>query len=203
MDKKFFKRFHARIKHINLWALLVLTLISGIVCALSLRHNNVTALKLRDKVTQTDKENGDVETALRELRTYVYAHMNTNLSSGQNAIKPPIQLKYRYERLLEAQQKQVSVENAKIYSDAQAECERQFPKGLSGSGRIPCVTSYIASRGVAQTPIQDGLYKFDFVSPTWSPDLAGWSLVVASISFALFVIRFGVERWVKAELRDL
>ncbi len=203
MDKKFFRHFNKVLKHINLWIFLVIAVVSGVTFLLSMRNNNLTALRLRDKVSQVDKDNGDVEAALRELRTYIYGHMNTNLSSGANAIKPPIQLKYRYERLLEAQQQKVSQENAKIYSDAQIECEKQFPKGLSGSGRIPCVTQYIASRGVAQEPIQDSLYKFDFVSPTWSPDLAGWSLVVASISFALFVIRFGMERWVKAELRDL
>lgn len=203
MDKKFFRRFYKQLRHLNLWILLVITVVSIVVCALSLRNNNTTALKLRDKVSQTDKDNGDVEAALRQLRAYVYAHMNTNLSSGQNAIKPPVQLKYRYERLLQAQQQQVSVENAKIYSEAQAECEKQFPKGLSGSGRIPCVTQYITSHGVTQAPIEDSLYKFDFVSPTWSPDLAGWSLIVASLFFALFVIRFGMERWVRAELHDL
>lgn len=203
MDKKFFRRFYKQLRHVNLWILLVITVVSIVVCALSLRNNNTTALKLRDKVSQTDKDNGDVEAALRQLRAYVYTHMNTNLSSGSNAIKPPVQLKYRYERLLQAQQQQVSVENAKIYSDAQAECEKQFPKGLSGSGRIPCVTQYITSHGVTQAPIEDSLYKFDFVSPTWSPDLAGWSLIVASLSFALLVIRFGMERWVRAELHDL
>lgn len=203
MDKKFFRHFSKNLKHVNLWIFLAIAIVSGITFAFSVRNNNLTALRLRDKVTQVDKDNGDIELALRELRTYIYGHMNTNLSSGQNAIKPPIQLKYRYERLLEAQQQKVSIENAKIYSDAQAECEKQFPKGLSGSGRIPCVTQYIASHGITQEPIQDSLYKFDFVSPTWSPDLAGWSLVVASISFALFVIRYGVERWVRAELRDL
>lgn len=203
MDKSFFLHFLKWIKHINLWLLLAVAIVSGVICVLSLRNNNITALRLRDQVTQVDKDNGDIELALRELRSYVYAHMNTNLSSGQNAIRPPIQLKYRYERLLEAEQQRVSIESAKIYSDAQAECEKQFPKGLSGSGRIPCVTQYISSRGVTQRPIEDSLYKFDFVSPVWSPDLAGWSLIVASVSFALFVIRYGMERWIRAELHDL
>jgi hypothetical protein len=203
MDKQFFKQAYARLRHINLWVLLIVAVVSSVVCVFSLRHNNFTALKLRDRVNQVDKDNGDIESALRQLREYVYSHMNTNLSSGPNAIKPPVQLKYRYERLLQAQQAKVSVQNSQIYSAAQAECEKQFPKGLSGSGRIPCVTAYITSHGVTQEPIDSSLYKFDFVSPTWTPDLAGWSLVVASLAFALFVIRFGLERWMKAELRDL
>ncbi len=203
MDKKFFKHLYKATRHIHMFAFLAVAIVSGVVCVMALRNNNVTALRLRDTVNQVDKDNGDVETALRNLRAYMYSHMNTNLSTGPNAIKPPIQLKYRYERLLEAQQQQVSVENAKIYSDAQAECEKQFPKGLSGSGRIPCVTEYISSRGVAQEPIEDSAYKFDFVSPLWSPDLAGWTLVISSVSLALFALRFVMERWMKAELRDL
>lgn len=203
MDKKFFRHLYKATRHIHTFAFLAVAIVSGVVCVMALRSNNMTALKLRDTVNQVDKDNGDVETALRNLRVYMYSHMNTNLSTGPNAIKPPIQLKYRYERLLEAQQQQVSVENAKIYSDAQAECEKQFPKGLSGSGRIPCVTQYISSHGITQDPIEDSAYKFDFVSPHWSPDLAGWSLIVSSISFALFALRFVMERWMKAELRDL
>ena len=203
LNKSFFRRLLSKLRHLNIWVLLAVAIISGIVCVLSLRNNNVTALKLRDTVNQVDKDNGDVETALRNLRKYMYAHMNTNLSSGPNAIKPPIQLKYRYERLLQAQQAEVSKQNAQIYSEAQAECEKRFPVGLSGSGRIPCVTEYISAKGVAQQPIEDSLYKFDFVSPTWSPDLAGWSLIVSSILLAACALRFGMERWAKTELKDL
>lgn len=203
MDKKFFRHWYKTLRQVNAWLLLVVAVVSAVVCVLALRNNNITALALRDKVNQVDKNNGDVDAALQELRKYVFSHMNTNLSSGPNAIKPPVQLKYRYERLLQAQQEQVSTQNAQIYSDAQAECEKQFPKGLSGSGRIPCVTAYITSRGVTQDPIDSSQYKFDFVTPVWTPDLAGWSLVVASLAFALFVIRLVLERWMKAELRDL
>jgi hypothetical protein len=203
MDRNFFKRGYRAIRHINLWLLLVIALVSGVVCVVAMRHNNLTALKLRDQVNQVDKDNGDVNAALKELREFIFDHMNTNLSSGPNAIKPPVQLKYRYERLLQQQQQAAAAQNAQIYSAAQAECEKEFPKGLSGSGRIPCVTNYITSHGVAQAPIDSSLYKFDFVSPLWTPDLAGWSLVLSSVAFALFVIRFGLERWIKAELRDL
>lgn len=203
LNKSFFRRLLRAIRHVNIWVLLGAAVVSSVICVLSLRNNNVTALRLRDNVNQVDKDNGDVETALRELRKYVYGHMNTNLSSGPNAIKPPIQLKYRYERLLQAQQAEVSKQNAQIYSEAQAECEKRFPVGLSGSGRIPCVTEYISSKGVVQQPIEDSLYKFDFVSPTWSPDIAGWSLVIASVLVALCAVRFGMERWAKAELHDL
>lgn len=203
LDKSFFRRFGRILKAINIWLFLVVAVTSGIICVFALRTNNQTALQLRDKVIQVDKDNGDIESALRELRSYMYAHMNTNLSAGDNAIKPPIQLKYRYERLLEAQQLDAKKQSDQIYSEAQAECEKKFPTGLRSSGRIPCITEYINNKGIIQAPIPDSLYKFDFVSPLWSPDLAGWSLVIASVSAALFVIRFVMGRWVGAELRDL
>ena len=203
MDKSFFRHFSRILRHTNTVIPLVIAIVFGIICVFSLRANNLKALELRDNVIAVDKANGDIENALRELRTFIYGHMNTSLSSGQNAIKPPIQLKYRYERLLQAEQERVSKDNSQIYTDAQVECERQFPVGLSGSGRIPCIKNYIDSKGVAQKSIPEALYKFDFVSPGWSPDLAGWSLVIASVSLAFFVIRLILDRWVKAELRDL
>ncbi|MDQ5885921.1 MAG: hypothetical protein QG628_318 [Patescibacteria group bacterium] len=202
MDKKFYQHFSKFLHSFNVMIPLTIAIVASIVCVFALRANNLKALELRDNVVAVDKQNGDIEAALRELRTFVYGHMNTNLSSGPNAIKPPIQLKYRYERLVTAEQDRLSAENSKVYTQAQAICEQRFPKGLSGSGRIPCITEYVASQGVKQNTIPDSLYKFDFVSPSWSPDLAGWSLVIASVAFAVFVVQLILDRWVKAELRD-
>ena len=203
MDKQYFRKLHSFLQRINVYVLVVILVVSITVCVFALRQNNLQVLKLRDAVIAADKDNKDVEGALTELRTFMYSHMNTSLSSGPNAIKPPIQLKYSYERLVEAEQQRLTVENSKVYIEAQAECEKRFPKGLSGSGRIPCITDYVASRGVEQKNIPDSLYKFDFVSPTWSPDLAGWSMLAAIVSGAFLVLRLLLDRWAKAEIRDL
>lgn len=206
MDKTFFRNLKKRLHAVSPWIFLAVAIVSTVVCVFALRNNNMTALKLRDQVLQADKDDGDVETELRSLREYIYAHMNTDLASGPNAIKPPIQLKYRYERLVEAAKKsQVSKTSEQLYTEAQAYCERQLPTGLSGRTRVTCISDYVAanSSGTATVTIPDSLYKFDFVSPRWSPDLAGWSLVVAAIGYALFIVRFGMEYWVKSELRDL
>ena len=203
MDKQYFRKLHSFLQRINVYVLVFILVVSTTVCVFALRQNNLQALKLRDAVIAADKDNKDVEGALTELRTFMYSHMNTSLSSGPNAIKPPIQLKYSYERLVEAEQQRLTVENSKVYIEAQAECEKRFPKGLSGSGRIPCITDYVASRGVEQKNIPDSLYKFDFVSPTWSPDLAGWSMLAAIVSGAFLVLRLLLDRWAKAEIRDL
>ena len=158
-------------------------------------------IKLRAAVFSADKAGGDTETALKNLREFVYAHMNTNLDSG-SSVKPPIQLKYQYERLVAAEKARVDAANTQVYTDAQTYCQALYPSSFSGGPRVPCITDYVTSHGTQAQPIPDGLYKFDFVSPTWTPDLAGWSIVVTVVLALLFGLRYGLERWLKAELRD-
>lgn len=192
----------AKVRAISSWYFVIGLLIFGITTIVALRHNNLTALKLRDHVYQVDKGNGDVEAALRQLREYVYGHMNTNLSSGPNAIKPPIQLKYRYDRLVAAEKARVNAANAKVYTDAQNYCEQAVPQGLSGRGRVPCIQDYVTTHGVKEQAIPDALYKFDFASPIWSPDLAGWSLLLAAIFSLLLVVRLSLEYWLHRYLKN-
>lgn len=157
---------------------LSLFIVASITCIIALRHNNQTMIKLRSDVYSADQANTNIEGALDKLRAYVYAHMNTNLSSGGNTIKPPIQLKYTYERLVTAAQ--AAANNSGLYTDAENYCQAQIPASVSvsGRGRIDCVQNYILSHGgTAPATIPAGLYEFDFANPSWSPDLAGWSLV--------------------------
>jgi len=177
---------------------LYLFLITGLVCVLALRHNNQTMVNLRSQVYAADRDNKDVNTALNNLRRYVYGHMNTNLSSGNKNIKPPIQLKYTYQRLHDAQISQVEQANQQIYTDAQNYCQ-SINNAFFGTTRVPCVQNYVVNHGVkaADINIPAGLYQFDFVSPSWSPDLAGWSLVLAVVFFAAFLVKFLFSRFKK------
>lgn len=172
-------------------------LVIGIV---SLRQNNLNAIRLRDEVLAADEQNGDVETALKKLREYTYAHMNSEL--GGNNVPQPIQLKYRYERLVAAEKERVSAANQKIYNDAQTDCERRFPEGLSGRGRVPCIEEYVSSRNIKEQPIPDGLYKFDFAAPRWSSDLAGISLLLSAVSLLLFLTKAWLDRFIKHRLSE-
>lgn len=171
-----------------LWAVLFIVGLS--VSIMALRANNQQMIKLRDEVYAADKTGTGIEEALDNLRSYVYGHMNTNLSSGGNAIKPPIQLKYTYERLTADEQAKAAAANSKIYTDAQEYCQARIPAGTSGIGRVPCVQEYVSSHGVKVKQVPAGLYQFDFLSPTWSPDLAGWSLVFTALTFILTGVSF-------------
>lgn len=181
---------------------LALFIASSALAIYALRHNNQTMVKLRADVYAADQASGDINTALNKLREYVYGHMNTNLASGGNAIKPPIQLKYTYERLLEAEQSKIAAANSKIYTDAQNYCQARIPAGASGSGRVPCVQDYVTNHAVKTTPIPTGLYQFDFISPTWSPDLAGWSLAAAALMLLTFIYSFLTQLLTKKKLKE-
>jgi hypothetical protein len=171
---------------------LYLFIVTSIICVIALRHNNQQMVKLRDQVYAADRNNGDVNAALNKLRNYVFAHMNTNLSSGNN-IKPPIQLKYTYQRLYNVQYNQVQAANQKIYDQAKAAC----PGKANGydAQRIACIQNYAVNHGVsgANIAIPAGLYEFDCASPSWSPDLAGWTLLLAGIFFLAFILKIVIR----------
>lgn len=196
MNKRRVHYWFNKLRTFSAWYFFLAAVICFSVAVITLRNNNLTAVRLRADLLAVDKQNGDVNAALNKLRLYMYSHMNTDLSAG-GTIRPPVQLKYSYERLVTAEKDRVSKANAAIYNQAQKECERLFPVGLSGSGRIPCITDFVSKYGQAEQPIEDALYKFDFISPTWSPDLAGLSLLFGGLFTVLFVVRLILQNWLK------
>lgn len=200
MRKRHLHHILVQLHRMRSWYFVVAIVISGGIAVAALRHNNITALKLRDTVLTVDQQNGDVEGALRELREYVYSHMNSHLAVPGGAY-PPIQLKYRYERLMAAEKARAESANAQLYTEAQRYCEAQIPTGRS-LYRIQCIQDYISQHGAAaQRAVPDSLYKFDFIPPTWSPDLAGWSLVLTGVLVLAFVTRTVLLFWLKHQVR--
>jgi len=197
MDKKKLHHQYTTVRDIKAWPFLVAAVVCLAVGVYGLRRNNLEMVKLRQNVTTVDEQNGDVEAALRELRTYVYGHMNTNLSSGNVAIKPPIQLKARYDRLAGKEAQRVKAENKEIEAKGQAECTAQYPAAGFNSPRVACIAEYMRVNGVTESSVPSDLYKFDFVSPRWSPDLAGFALLGSAVFFILFIVRWMVLFWYK------
>lgn len=158
----------------------------------ALRDNNKTMMRLRDVVYTTDKQNGDVESALKNLRVYVYGHMNTNLHAGMASNEPPIQLVSRFNRVMVAEQARVAnIGDAnKIYVEAQNQCEKA---SLPLSVRAQCIQDYVTNNGSGIPQINippKEFYTFDFASPAWSPDLAGLSIVITCIIGLIIISRF-------------
>lgn len=194
MDKRNLHHTWTKIRWLKPWYFALLAVIATAICVFALRTNNEHMVELRNAVYSADKNNGDVTGSLKSLQAYVTTHMNTNLDSGPNSVYPPIQLKYTYERLVQAQQAAQS--NNQLYTQAQHYCEKQDPVDFSGHNRVPCIEQYVQSHGGAKPKtIPDALYKFDFVSPTWSPDLAGWSMLAAIVLWLLFIISLVTKLW--------
>ncbi|HET7302125.1 MAG TPA: hypothetical protein VFI74_02225 [Candidatus Saccharimonadales bacterium] len=178
-----------RVRPVKVWYLLVALLVFVVISVLALRHNNQHMSELRQAVYTADQKNQDVVGALQRLQSYVTTHMNADPTNG-TSVYPPIQLKYTYERLRQAALQQSNEANTALYTEAQKYCEAQNPNGFSGRGRVPCIEQYITDHGGQPAPvIPDSMYKFNFASPTWSPDLAGWSIVLTMLLAVLVVLR--------------
>lgn len=203
MNKKLLHVWLVRLKAFSGWWLLGATVFFVFVSVLALRMNNQRMIHLREQVFVADEKGGDVESALINLREYVYSHMNTDLTAGENAIHPPIQLKYRYERLVASEQSTQQTGSSDIYTEAQDYCEKTQPQGYSGSNRLPCIREYLDNHGVStakEVHIPEDMYKFDFESPAWSPDLAGISIVLAGLCLLLLAAKLATERIIKSQL---
>ncbi len=167
--------------------------LSGALFVIGMIRNGNGAVERYEALQATDKAGGDVASALNELREYIYAHMNTEIG-GPNGIYPPIQLNGTYERLVKAEEARVKDINDSLYTKAQEYCEANGNKGFSGRNRLDCINGYIDTNGAKVQEIDGSLYKYDFVAPRWSPDLAGFSLTalvlfgsIATVQLALYL----------------
>ena len=194
MDKRYAHHVWTKVRPVRPWYFLVLAALLFGLAIVALRGNNLEMAQLRNNVYVADKNNSGVQEALQNLQLFVTSHMNTDLSSGPNAPYPPIQLVYTYDRAVVSAGEKATAANTKIYTDAQHYCEKVDSTDFYGTNRVPCVQQYIRNHGVSLPTIPDSLYKFDFASPWWTPDLAGWSLVLAGLSFVTFIV-FAAVRW--------
>lgn len=162
-----------------------------------LRRNNQVMGQLREAVFAADREDGDIEGALQRLRDHVIHHMNSDLVQNREAeqtqTEKPIQLAYKYYRdTLAAHQTVVDQLGAgmpAILEQSRAVCEtEQVPI----SERLVCLQAETGRRGGSGyppiEPLVKDFYVFDFVSPSWSPDLAGWSIVIFRLTLLAIIL---------------
>lgn len=203
MSKRYLHHIWTRIRPVSYWYFLIGFILSSVIAVWALRDNNLRMIELREAVITADKSGEGLNDALVNLREHVYSHMNTDLTSGNNSIYPPIQLQHTYERLTKGEEDRVAATNKKVSEDAVTICEQRFGSGQLRDGRVQCVQDYITANSVkVADDVPKELYQFAFVSPRWSPDLAGWSLVASAIFLFLFIVRFSLEKWLHHELKE-
>jgi hypothetical protein len=190
-DKRRVRRSIKDLQHIKTWQLLILLILVGFVAATFLRLNNIGMIERRTAVINAD-EAGDQEAMVKrlyDLQQYVSSHMNTDMGAG-------VYLESSFNRDYQAWQAEQYGDrnpNGNIYKKAQQVCAPKF--GSYSAAYLQCTTSELAKYPAADNPgngegePRASSYLHDYVSPVWSPDFAGWSVVACLVIIVMIVAR--------------
>lgn len=190
-DKRRVRRSIKDLQRVKTWQLLVLLILAAFLAATFLRLNNIGMVERRAAVISAD-EAGDKDNITRrlyDLQQYVSTHMNTDMGKG-------VYLESSYKRDTRAILDKAAGDqnpNGNIYKKAQEVCAPKFSS--YSAAYLQCTTSELAKYpaanellGAVKLPPADS-YLHDFVSPLWSPDFAGWSVVVCLVLALMIVAR--------------
>jgi hypothetical protein len=190
-DKRRVRRTIKDLQRIKTWQLLVLLILVGFIAATFLRLNNIGMVERRAAVIAADKV-GDQDNTIRrlyDLQQYVSAHMNTDLGKG-------VYLESSYQRDSQTALNNASNDqnpNGNIYEKAQEVCAPRFSH--YSTAYLQCTTSELEKYPAASNLIDAvnlppaSAYLHDYESPFWSPDFAGWSVVVCVVIVLMIFAR--------------
>jgi hypothetical protein len=191
-----------RLHRIALWKLLTVFLLSVLLSATFLRLNNVGMIGLREAVYSADKSGDEVviRDRIADLHAYVSTHMNTDLGNGVFLVST---YNSDYQALLDEAAKDTN-KNGNIYKKAQEVCAPQFSSW--SQQYVQCVAAELAkypssSELISSVFLPTAGYTYNFASPYWSPDFAGWSLVVSVVIFIMIITRITGVLILKAILK--
>jgi hypothetical protein len=191
-DKRRIKHSIKQWQRVKTWQLIVLLILAGFVSATFLRLNNIGMIERRSAVLSADEAGVSEITINRlyDLQRYVSAHMNTDMGKG-------VYLEASYKRDTQAAYDKAAVDsnpNGNIYKKAQEVCAPKFSR--YSYAYLQCTTGELAKYPAAsdlqtavQAPKADS-YLHVFVSPLWSPDFAGWSVVLCAVLAVMIIVRF-------------
>lgn len=205
-DKRTLRQELRTLERVKTWQLVVLFLLALFVSATFLRLNNVGMIERRDAVYKADAAANDTALGdrLLDLQHYVAAHMNANPGD--------VYLDKKYQRDVEKLAREAEALNnassersAALLQQAFRTCQQRFP-GWSiaytqcvraEQDKIPAGSIDVAR---AEFP-NPALYRHSYVSPAWSPDFAGWSLVVTALLGLAIIMRSLLEVYLRWRLR--
>lgn len=162
---------------------------AAFLAATFLRLNNIGMIERRTAVTNADADGNSETTITRlyDLQRYVSAHMNTDMGKG-------LYLEASYKRDVQKSYNTASSDvnpNGNIYKKAQEVCAPRFTRW--SPAYVQCTSSELAKYpaatnlvDAAKLPRAD-TYLHVFISPLWSPDFAGWSVLVC-IALILMIL---------------
>lgn len=167
---------HRRLVTLPVLALIVLIAASGYMSVRLLRHNNLTMVELRQAVVDADAlgDKALIEQNLQFLQHYVSRHMNTSTK---------LELRSSYQRDAQARQQEAAARlgNVELYRLAESDC---LASGVSGAILAECINERLTGQAGNIVDLPDArLYRYAFVAPYLSLDLAGLTIVI----FGIFV----------------
>ncbi|MGB3945739.1 MAG: hypothetical protein WBK76_02770 [Candidatus Saccharimonadales bacterium] len=188
-DRRQIKQGLSWLQRVRTWQLILLLIIVAVIAATFLRLNNIGMIERRTAVFSADKQ-GDQETIrarLFDLQRYSAGHMNAD--SGI------IYLEAQYQRdtqaAIDAASARDGGNNINVLAD-QA-CKKQF--GGYSQAYVQCFAAELAKypsgsnapdKAALPSP---NLYRHAFASPVWSPDFAGFSLLICGLIVVLIATR--------------
>ena len=185
------QRFLKKILALKIWQWLVLLVLSTLVSLSLLRVNSLNMIKHRQAVLEADEANDSqlIQVRLKELQFYVVSHMNTDMGIG-------VYLSKSYERDVAKAQEQASQQQGSqgnIYKLAQEVCAPRF-SGYS-QAYVQCTLDEIAKYPASEELVakinlpRAHLYLHNYASPGWSPDLAGWSVLITVVILIIIIAK--------------
>lgn len=186
-QKRTVRRTIKTIQKVKTWQLIVLLILSGFISATFLRLNNVGMIQRLDAVKVADEQGDDNVTRNRllDLQHYVASHMNTD----QNDVY--LASSYERDRAALVEAAASNTDNSVINAEVDAICKPQF-SGYS-QGYVECFAREYAAYAPGDSPVSQvkapdpDKYRFVFAAPLWSPDFAGFSVLI-SLGIGLVII---------------
>ena len=185
------RRSMKKLQRIKTWQLIILFILACFVSATLLRLNNIGMVERRSAVLAADNTglNEITKNRLYDLQRYVSAHMNTDMGKG-------VYLEATYKRDVQTAYDNASNDsnpNGNIYKKAQEVCAPQFSH--YSYAYLQCTTGELAKYPQGQNLINSvklpsaDTYLHVFSSPLWSPDFAGWSLLICMLILVMIITR--------------
>ncbi len=186
-----------RLQRVKTWQLVVILILALFVTATFLRINNIGMIQRREAVLSADKQ-GDTDVLknrLYDLQRYAAAHMNADTGI--------IYLQDSFNKAWKSIQETAQAQNQSGGENIYLKIENEVcgPQARANGWRWPdaryiaCQRNELAKYPQGQElinqvePPNKELYRHNFISPVWSSDFAGFSVLFCVIVLLLIIAR--------------
>lgn len=187
MNKRKLHHYWGKVSSVKTWQLVILMIFFTLLSVWGLRQNSLNLEPKIQAVITADKENKDIEAAINDLGDFVVHHMNADLPR-------PIQLEHSYKRAVDKAYDQAleDLRSGSLLEEAREVCAQL---GVIVSAGPQCIQDYLdknwnPEKGSLVVDLPEvSLFTYNFAAPSWSPDLPGWSIVIATVLLIAIVSR--------------